>query len=163
MINNKGFTIVETIVYTFLVGIVLLGVVSFSLLIIGFRGKTNSIAVVNSDTRNIMRVLQNEIKSAKSILLPVKGATGTILWLEDNNSQTVEYYIDNGCLVKDINNSTTSITSDVTEISELVFNNIADSMIKDFIRYSFDIGIKKADSKEYYLIKSFNTAARLRK
>ncbi|MCD4761650.1 type II secretion system GspH family protein [bacterium] len=163
MINNKGFTLVETIVYTFLVGIVLLGVVSFSLLIIGFRGKINSILVVNSDTRNIMRVLQDEIKSAKNIILPVKGATGTILWLENNDSQAVEYYIDDGRLVKDINNSTTSVTSAATEISKLVFSNIADSAIKDFIRYSFDIGIKQADSKEYYLIKSFNSAARLRK
>lgn len=132
---NKGFSLVELIIYmglmtTFLV--VLLDVFTTSL---STRLSSEATSVLAMDSRFIFSKLAYDIQNADSVLLPATGSSGTTLRLV-KNSVTYTYSSSSGKLVVDDGSGGVSLNGSDTDLTGLIFQNVGATGTEPMIKYS---------------------------
>ena len=65
--NEKGFTLIETIIYVAIIGAVVTSFISFSLSISSVRNKNYVIQEVQANSRVVMNIIQQKIRLANGI------------------------------------------------------------------------------------------------
>ncbi|MFC1629922.1 PilW family protein [Patescibacteria group bacterium] len=137
MKKNKGFTLLEMVVYAGILGIMVIAISSYFLWSIKGGTKAMVMRETLDNTRRAMEIMVYEIREAESVYLPTSsfGSHPGQISLEmkkylpyDEETTYVDFFISNGklCLKKE-SQSSVCFTSDRVEISNLVFTQIESS------------------------------------
>jgi len=162
---NKGFTLIEFIVYIAILGLIISGFVSYSLSISSVRNKNYSASTVQANGRSAIGIITRKIHEAESIVLPGASASSTVLILDmPSTDPDITFLVSDGVLyMGQIGLATTTITDRRTQVSSLVFSNLASSGERSNIQIEMTIGYNvPAGDVGFGFTKSYRTAVSTR-
>ncbi len=161
--KNTGFTLVETIVYTALAGIVLTSFITFSLLVISLKNKNYAIEEVNVSSRAAINEISKKIKRAESVISPTNGQASSTLIIETPEGDLITINSLDGIInLKENNNSAIPITSNQVTVSSINFINLSNSGEKDSIKINLNLEFKNSTSLDFTYEQELQTAVTLR-
>ena len=166
MNTEKGFTLIEVLLYLAIVGIIIQGFITFILSITDINSKTYVTQEVQANTRMILGLISQKIRAADDILTPSEGnSTSTLILDMPNPDPDLTFSITDGVLgMAEGAASSTPITSNKVNISNLTFTNLATAGEKDNIRIEITaIDFKMGESKEFQYSQTLQTSVSLRK
>ncbi len=145
--NNNGFTLLETLIYSALLGLILFAISSFGLLISAMNQRNFVMSEVHNSARLAKEVISRKIRESKSIVSPVLGNNSNQLVVENFSGSTETINLTNGIIQID-NGQILDITSENILISDLSFVNLGNSEV-DSIKFSYSVAYKKNSSAEF--------------
>lgn len=145
--SNNGFTLLETLIYSALLGLILFAISSFGLLISAINQKNFAMSEVHNSARLAEETISRKIREAKSIVSPVPGNNSNQLIVENFFGSTETISLVDG-IIKVNNGQILDITSENILISGLNFINLGNSDI-DSIKFSYSIAYKNNLSVEF--------------
>lgn len=159
ILKNKGFTLVETLIYTALIGIVLTGFVSLALNISAIKSKQMVMAEVNTNTRQFKQFLTRQIREADSVISPLSGATSSSLVLLMPNAVTRQISVVGSRIsIQDDGGEIMPLTNSRIAVNGLMFTNYNSENVK----VNFNLGYQDSGSQEFVYQINFSTAVTLR-
>jgi type II secretory pathway pseudopilin PulG len=166
--HQKGFTLVEMILYVSVCSILLLTISTFLSFLLGARIRSQAMTEVNQQGFRAMNLLALTIRNARSIEIPVISATSSTLSLttKDPNLNPTIFDIASGTLrIKEGGKQPVVLTNSRVIVSGLTFQNLsATSSLERIIRISFVVDYGNISGKdEYSFTKTFSESATLRK
>lgn len=166
--NNKGFTLIEILIYIAIIGGVVATFVSFALQITNSRNKTYAVQEVQANIRTALGIVTQKIRSANSINTSTSifdvdpGYLSLAMTSSTLNPTIFGLNQDNGVLeMKEGTSASSTITADEVNITNLQFTNLTDSgrehvriqMTAEFsstnTNFSFSQSIQTAVSTRY--------------
>jgi hypothetical protein len=157
--NLEGTSLVEILIYTFLLTTVLL--VTYGLFAQASLARLSSIDnnAVYLNGKGALFDMEQTIRQATSIDSPAIGSTGSTLSL---NSGNIIYQINaNGALEKKEGTEVNRLTSDEVVVSNLVFQTKGPSLVSPTVKISFTVkGVHEIQGKVRE--ENFQTAVSLR-
>jgi len=154
--DNKGFTLIEVLIYIAIIGIVITSFVTFALSIGNSRSQTYVVQEVHANARTALDLISQKIRSADDVVSPTEGNSESSLELSNPN---LTFSVSNGVL----NIGSTAITSDEVNVSSVSFTNLAPLGERDNIRVQMTVECRGDGSKEYEYSQSLQTAISIRK
>lgn len=164
--KRQGFSLVEVIVYIFIITLIF-GAVSYlvSTMIITIN-KDFVVAEVEGQGREISQIISNTIKNASStyILPPFREDSPSLTIPTDNTDTdpTVFYLSDGYIYRKESNNTDIRLNNDKVIASDLIFKNMSSTSTHSLIQFSFTLTSMNTNRPEYLYSKSFQNSAGLR-
>ncbi len=166
---NKGFTLIETLIYIAIVGGIMVTFISFSLNISGARNKVYSAQEVQANARMALDIITKKIQSASSVstTASVFGTNPGTLYLIMSSSTLNPTIINlsantSSLQIKEGAASTTIITSNVVSVTNLVFNNWSASSTRENIGVNMTVAYITSTHPEYQFSQSLQTSVSLR-
>lgn len=165
--NPKGFTLVEMILYVSICSILLLSLSSLLTFLLSSRIKNQSISEVNQQGAQIMELITQTIRNARSIDTPSVGATSSSLSItvQDPLLSPTLYYLNNGIIrIKEGGGVEVLLTNSHVTASSLLFSNISSTSSSDrIVQVSFMINYNNPNGRnEYSFSKVFSGSATMR-
>lgn len=168
--NSKGFTLIETLIYIAIIGIVVSSFISFSISISDSRGKTYVVQEVQANTRVALDMIRRRIRAAQdvnianSIFDTDPGFLSLAMASSTLNPTTISLDEDNGTLViKEGSYATSSITSDRVKVVNLVFTDLTYFTSRENIRIEISVEYNNiSTSSVYSYAQNVQTAISLR-
>ena len=145
--NNNGFTLLETLIYSVLLGLILFAISSFGLLISGINQKNFVMSEVHNSARFAREIISRKIKEAKSIISPIPGTSSDQLVLENFLGDLETISMSDG-IIKINNGQILDVTSANILISDLNFINLGNSEV-DSVKFSYSAAYKNNSSVEF--------------
>ena len=144
MNTQKGFSLIEVLLYIAIIGIIIQSFISFVLSITRINSKTYVVQEVQANTRMALDVISQKIRAADDIIAPSEGNSTTTLVLDMPNSDSNLTFsvIDGALSVAEETASSTFITSNKVNVSSLTFTNLATAGEKDNIKIEIIIDYK---------------------
>ena len=124
--KNRGFTLIETLMYAVIFVIVVGGMVSYAFAMLTSSHRTNTQIEVTDNARFLTQKLQRAIQGASSINSPLVGNSASSLSITTASSSMNPLVIDlnNGVVrFKKASNSPIAITNSFVTVSSLSFTN----------------------------------------
>jgi len=163
---NKGFTLIELIIYIGLVSIMLLGIASFAKIILQARTRNQVIAEVEQQGVQIAQMLTYTVRNAENIIQPTAPNTDNNLILdmlyapEDPTTFSLDGVIIN---IKQGAGNKINLNNSRVEIQDLTFQNLSRPDTPGIIKFSFTLNHKNQSGRpEYNYSKTFYSSASLR-
>lgn len=165
--QQKGITMIETIVYLTLVSGILLAATSFAWNIINNRTKAFTTQEVEQNGRFIMQKMSQLFKEANQINIPAIGVTGNIIELEldDGGTEVLTISQVGSNIVYQYNlDPSIELNSELVEINNLEFTNFSTiSGSSRNIGVSFEIShINPLNRPEWSYTQNYTTTIELR-
>lgn len=133
MMNKRGFTMIEMLIYVAIVGGILSSFVSFAISLSNSRNKTYAIQEVQANAREALNIVTQKIRSASGI-----NANGSVFGLDPGylslvmpsaavNPTIISLNHDNGVIeIKEGLSASTTIMADEVKVANLIFTNLTD-------------------------------------
>lgn len=154
---KKGFTLIETLIYISILGMVLVSFVTYTYSISNNREKTYVVQEVHANSRMALEIIRSKIHLASAVNTASStfGVDPGFLSLSMNNIAKNPTVIglsqDDGILlIKEGSSATTSITSDETQISNLVFTDLTGSGNKKNIKINMTVEFNNPSGDQVY-------------
>lgn len=164
--NQKGYTLIELLLYVAMIGILLLGASSFFSLSLSARIKSQSITEVNQQGVAAMEYITQTIRNATSITSPAAGATSNSLTLVVPNgslSPTIFNLAGSTLQVKEGAAAAIALTNSTIGVGSLTFKNLSRSGTDGIIQISFVVSRTNAGGRpEYNYQQTFTSSVSLR-
>lgn len=162
---NKGFTLIEVLIYITIIGIVVSGFIVFALSINSSRAKTYVVQEVQANARVALDLISQKIRLADDVVIPTEGNSGSSLEIDmPGPDPNLTFSVTGGVLgIAEGVGDPTPITSDEVDVSNLNFTNLAESGERDNIRVEITVEYRNPESVEYEYSQSLQTAVSLRK
>jgi Tfp pilus assembly protein PilW len=166
----KGFTLIEVIIYTGIVGLAITAFVSFALSVSGSRNKTYVTQEVQSNARTAMDIMAQRLRMAtfvnttSSTFGSDPGVLSLVMASSTISPTIIDLTADDGLLqIKEGAASAISIVSDEVKITNLTFTNLTASSTRESIRIQMTMEYNNTSGdKEFNFSKSYQTAVSLR-
>ncbi|MCF7843441.1 prepilin-type N-terminal cleavage/methylation domain-containing protein [Candidatus Gracilibacteria bacterium] len=159
----KGFTLIEMMLYVSICSILLLALTSMFSLLIGARIKNQTIAEVNQSGIQVMQLITQTIRDAKSINAPLAPSSSSTLSIKMNNAilDPTIFDIASGTIrIKEGTSTYTTITNSKVKASSLLFTNttvVASTTDGGSVGISFVLTyVTTSSSSDYSYSKVFN-------
>lgn len=163
---NKGFTLLELLLYTSLVGILFMSLTSVSVLIFQSRVKNQTIAEVEQQGVQAMQIITQSIRNTENITSPAVGTSAPSMTLDligTVNDPTVIAESGTALQITEGVIPAVSLTSSKVSVSNVSFNNISRTSTPGIIKIQFTISyINSSGRNEYDFSKTFYGTAALR-
>ncbi len=167
--GEKGFTLIETIIYVAITGLVLAGFVVFAFSISGSRDKSYVISEVGANSRMALDVISQRIRNAKEVnVSSIFDSDPGVLSLEmadPSKNPTIINLNQNDGVLQIVEGTTApaAVTSDEVKITNLVFNNLTSGSERENIRVILTVEFNNLSGDvDYNYSQSFQTAVSLR-
>jgi Tfp pilus assembly protein PilW len=165
--SQKGFTLVELVLYVSICSILLLTISSFLTFLLGARVRSQTITEVNQQGFQVMSLVTQTIRNGRSVQIPSMGVSSSTLSITTGNallSPTVFDLSSTTIRIKEGSKNAVPLTNSRVQVSALTFQNISSgSSTEKIIRVSFTIdSVNKGGRSEYVFTKSFSGSATLR-
>ncbi len=165
--TQKGFTIIELLLYVSIAGVILLSVSGFLSTLLESRVKNQTIAEVEQQGTQAMQMMTQTLRNGVSITTPAFSATSSMLLLTtptSANNPTIFSLFGGALQMKEGAQATTSLTNARVSVSGLVFSNLsATSTIGTTTRIRFTItSVAPTGRQEYSYAEIFTGSATLR-
>jgi len=165
--RNRGFTLIEFILYIGLVGIILTVTGAIGLNVLSGKAKLGTIEEVSQNARFTMERMSEIIRNAETINSPATSTSASTLSLKMASPalDPTVFDLSSGALrIKEGSGSATSITSSEVNVSNLNFSNISYSDTPGTVRIEMTINLVNPDDMpEYNFEQTFYTTANIRK
>ena len=127
MLKHSGFTLVETLVYTAVIGTILTTFVSYTLTVSGNRNKGYALSTVQSEGRLAMELMARYVRTAEDVLNPAPGSSADQLILSmPAPNPGVTFSIVNSHLYMTVSGGVAqAITDSKIRVTALTFTNLA--------------------------------------
>lgn len=152
---NKGFTLVEMLIYMAIIGLVVVGFVNFSLSISSSRDKTYVVQEVQANSRLAFNLISQKIKlstgvnTTTSTFLTDPGVLSLVMASSTINPTIINLDQDDGILqITEGVADPIAITSNEVKVTNLVFTNLTSDDNRENIKINFTIEYQ-GDSAEY--------------
>ncbi len=146
----RGITLVETIIYIALIGIVLTGFIALAMSVSGLWAKQTAQGSVNSNIGQIQMILAEQINSAAQIIYPLSGTASTSLSLELNSGQEVIFEVKDSRLTARLGSGEEYNISDATiAVSDFNITNAGVNGVDDSLRISATVACLASSSLEF--------------
>jgi len=161
---NKGFTLVEVLIYIAVIGLVVTSFITFAISISSSRSKTYVVQEVQANTRTALDLISQKVRAAEDVVTPSEGNSTSTLELDmpDTADNLVFSVIGNILNITEGVADPVPITSDEVSVSNLSFTNLAVTGERDNIRVEMTIEYSGEGSKEYEYSQSLQTAVSIR-
>lgn len=162
---NKGFTLIEVLIYIAIIGVVVASFVTFAMSIGGSRSKTYAVQEVHANARTALDLISQKIRLADDVVSPSESNWSEGLELDmPSPDANLTFDVAGGVLnIAEGVGGPVPITSDEVNVSSLSFTNLAPIGERDNIRVKIIIEYRGDNSKEYEYSQSLQTAVSLRK
>lgn len=165
--SQKGFTLVEMVLYVAICSILLITISVFLSFLLGARVRSQAITEVNQQGFQVMSLLTQTIRNGRSIQTPSIGLASSTMSLTTGNAlinPTLFYISSTTMKIKEGSQGEISLTNKRVRISGLVFQNVSSSSSTEKImRISYTVDyINPTGRDEYSFSKTFNGSATLR-
>jgi type II secretory pathway pseudopilin PulG len=165
--TQKGFTLVETLIYLSLIGVTITSFISFNLTISSARNKNTAISEVQSNALTALNFMSTKLRSAKKIILPIAGESSySLIFRQSDNGVDLRIYLnsENGILYYSEGAGTEiPITSSKVLINNLVFSNLTSG--QDPGNIGINLGLQynnPSNSMEFAYFQDYQTDINLR-
>ena len=152
---EKGFTLIETLVYVGILSIIVAVIFSFLIWSVHLSTKIRVMRETSDNARRAMEIMVYEIKEARNIYIPTSTSTQlslqTLHYLPSGEDTTyIDFYICGTqlCLKKE-SQSPIALTSDKVEVSDLVFTWVVTEQIPS-VQVELEIDYKSPSSRAEY-------------
>ena len=156
--NKQGFTLVETIIYTLLIGVLFTAFISFSLTMAAARAKNTAMQRVNLSVRQGADVVKEKLSYATVIIAPLAGAASTSITFIDKDNNTIIIREQAGTLWLISEGQDHRLTNSRVTISNTEFKHLAGNSI----RFSWQADSKAAGSREFRTTTQFSSAVTIK-
>ncbi len=165
--SQKGFTIIELLLYVSIAGIILFSVSGFLSVLLESRVKNQTIAEVEQQGAQAMQMITQTLRNGVSLTTPAFGATSTSLSLTTPialNNPTVWSLFAGAIQMKEGTQATSTLTNARVTVSGLVFSNLsATSTMATTTRIRFTVtSVAPTGRQEYSYSEIFTGSATLR-
>ncbi len=165
--NNKGFSLIEVIIYVAIIGGLLVTLTNFILAISGSRNKSYAQQEVNANTRLALNILTHKIKSSNGINVSsstFNTSPGVLsLSMSSSTLSPTIFTLSNGRLTISEGVTTSQfITSQRVNISSLIFTNLTADSNHGNVGISMSFNYASSSDASYNFSSSLNTAVNLR-
>ncbi|NQV00819.1 MAG: prepilin-type N-terminal cleavage/methylation domain-containing protein [Parcubacteria group bacterium] len=153
MKTNKGFTLIELIIYISLVSIMLLGIASFSRTILQTRAKNQVIAEVEQQGIQIAQILSQKIRNAENIIAPTLGNNANSLTLDVvavAQDPTVFSLDAETIKIEESGANQINLTNSKVIASGLVFQNLSRTDTPGIVKFSFTLDYDNQSGRPKY-------------
>jgi prepilin-type N-terminal cleavage/methylation domain-containing protein len=162
--KNKGFTLVELLIYIAIIGVLLVSMVGFLWTIVSGNIKETAYQEVQQNGRSTLTKITQEIKKATGVINPSPGFSASSLSLsmaDPNLNPTIFNLIDGKLRITQRANSY-YLTSDQVIVSNLQFTNLSYEDTPGTIRIEMTLErINPANRTEYQASLSLNSTVSL--
>ncbi len=166
--KNKGFTLMEVLVYIGILVLILAAIFSFLIWSIRSSAKARVMRETSDNARRAMETIIYEIKGARAVYFPTTTSTQlsleTIHYLPENERTTyIDFYICGTqlCLKKESQNPI-ALTSDKVEVTNLFFTPVVTGLIPS-VQIEIEIDYKNPHNRpEYQASVNLKSTASLR-
>ena len=164
---NKGFTLLEFLLYIGLVGIVLTVAGAIGLNILFGKAKLGAIEEVSQNARFAMEGISNTVRNAQAINSPSIGTTAPLLSLQmaDLAKNPTIFDISGGVVrIKEGTGGAVDITSSEVVVTDIQFSNISYALTPGTVRAQMTVQYNNPSGRpEYNFSKTFYTTANIRR
>ncbi|HMB26385.1 MAG TPA: prepilin-type N-terminal cleavage/methylation domain-containing protein, partial [Patescibacteria group bacterium] len=167
--NNKGFTLVETLVYVGVLGLVLSSFIGFVLSIGNMRNKVYVQQEVQANARQALHLISQSVLSADAVNLGAStfDSDPGVLSLQMDESvddpTIIDLTADDGILrLTKGTSSPLAVTSDEVKITNLVFTDLTSIGNKENIKIELSVEYDSDGNGHYKYSQSWQTAVSLR-
>jgi type II secretory pathway pseudopilin PulG len=164
MNKNKGFTLIELILYVGITSFVLTAVVLFLALMLETQTKNRTIMEVNQQGTQIVQIINQAIHNAVNINSPALGLSGDRLSLGMNDSlkDPTIFEVNSDTLWMDEGTNSYALTNSKVSIVNLIFKNRSKSSTPGIISFEFTLSHVNPDNREEFdYTKTFSSSASL--
>ena len=155
--NERGFTMVEIIIYIAIVAMVSTSFISFYLSTSNIGTKSFTLSESRSNERVLEELIRYHVRNATSITSPTKQSTTTsIVLMLKGNSTTTSIFNLGGIVYAKTGATSTAMTTDESYISNLAFFNYGNASTTDMINVTGHINNFSTSSAEYYYDDDFD-------
>jgi len=159
--DQKGFSLLEVLLYISATVIVISGFFSLYLSILSAQAKSKAIAEVEMQSYYLMETITREIKNAQQILSPTDANNVSRLEYINQANQLTAIYLENDYIIQSIDNQNVLLNTDKIKINNLTFanNSYADtaSIIKINLTAAYQTNTLRP---EYNYTQTFTVSAR---
>jgi type II secretory pathway pseudopilin PulG len=166
--NQKGFTLVEMILYVSVCSILLLTISTFLSFLLGARIRSQAITEVNQQGFRAMNLIALTVRNGRSIETPTIGATTSVLSLttKDPLLNPTVFDVASGTLrITEGTGKPIVLTNSRVIVSNVFFQNLSStSSAERIMRISFTIDYGNISGRdEYSYTKTFSESATMRR
>ncbi len=163
---NKGFALIELIIYIGLVSIMFLGIVSFTKMILQTRARNQVIIEVEQQGIQIVQILTYIIRNAENIIQPTLSNSGNNLILDvlDVSKDTTIFSLDGNIInMKEGAGSQINLNNSRVKVQDLIFHNLSRLNTSGIIKFSLVLNYNNQSGRsEYNYSKTFYGSISLR-
>jgi type II secretory pathway pseudopilin PulG len=168
---QKGITLIESVIYIAIIGLIMTSFVGYSLNVSNNREKIFVEQTVQDNLRNSLLLITQKVRDASSVNIGNSdfNTNPGLLYLNNDDvlkNPTIIYLdgSDKKIKIKEGTNATSSITGNYINISELTFNNLTGSNQRQNIQVFITIEYLNPDSSSLYgFTQSATTTINLRR
>ena len=165
--HQKGFTLVEMVLYVSICSILLLSLSMFLSFLLSARVRSQAITEVNQQGLQVMNIVTQTIRNGRSIQIPGTGVSSTSLAITTGYpllNPTIFDLSSTTIRIKEGGSIAIALTNSRIRASSLLFQNVSSaSSSEKIIRISFTLdAINNSGRAEYSFTKSFSGSATLR-
>ncbi len=161
--NQKAFTLIETIIYASLLSLVLGAFVSLSVFLNEIKNKNYLIGEVNANGALLLSKISDYVRMADSIDAPTFGQSSAYLTLKMPDTTKNTVFLQDGVVILNENGSEFNLSSGKVKVSDLNFQNFSSAGNNDIIEISFRISNKEGEGAYFEYEDDFRTAISLRR
>ncbi len=165
--NNKGFTLLEFLLYIGIVGIILTVSGAIGLNVLFGKAKLMSIEEVSQNARFAMEDMALKIRNSEAINSPATSTSASTLSLQmaDSTKNPTVFDVSSGIVqITEGTGSAVDLTSSEVTVTTLQFSNISYSNTPGTVRVQMTIKrVNPENRQEYNFEKTFYTTATIRK
>ena len=166
--ENKGFTLIEFLIYSVIVSFIIGALVLNGVNIMQAKAKIDIMEEVNYSGRTALNIITNYIRQAEEVIYPTPGNSGNYLSLGVSIfdfSPTIFEVDGNGILtIKRKEEVAAQVTAENINITNLTFTNLSYTDSPGIIKIEMKIEyLNPLGRKEYDFEKTFYTAENIRR
>ncbi len=163
---SRGFTLVELLLYSIIVGTIVLSMAVLLSLLMQSRVKNQVVAEVEQQGFQVMQLITQTARNAEAVNSPSQGASASSLSLDvvtAANDPTVFDLSGNTIRIKEGSATAISLTNSLIIASDLLFENLSYTDTHGTIRIQFTLThVNSSGRNEYDYVKTFYGTATLR-
>lgn len=147
--DNRGFTLVELLLYIFVASGILLSIVALVALLIQSRVKNQTISLVEQQGTQIIQLVTQEINNAKAITSPSAGNSGNVLQFQDMSGQAEQISLVSTTLFLNKNSKDYFLNPTTIQVSNWQIKNLGVAA-HDSIKIQFDLNYNNLSGLNQY-------------
>lgn len=167
---NKGFTIIEYIIYLAIIGLMASAFIMFSVSAAGPRNKTYSFQETQSNNREVLHAISSAIRQADSIngAASVFGSHPGVLTLNyaspPLDPTVISLVEESGTMqIKQGSSDPVNITSEAVMVTNLIFTDLSTGSKHENVRFEVMLEYASASDQTFRASQSFQSSAGIRK
>lgn len=162
--NKKGIGLIEIVIYVGIMGVFVAAITSFIISNQKIGNRNEAINEVEVQGNEIVDIISQEIRNAKSVVNPDISESNSSLELTNKDSNQIIFDLSGGKLrIERGSGGTTNLNSDRVIVSNLNFNNFGLTGTGGSIQFQFDARyVNPGGKEEINYTRTFSGSASLR-